>query len=101
MVRLVFFGTSAMFFGATTFSFAVGLTEADFDYLATQNVEKASIEHLNLSPKEQARLHGIINFAATSSAIRAKDVMEALQSFSEHQRWESVHPGELWDSPRR
>jgi hypothetical protein len=92
--------TAALFFGAAGTSFAIGLTEADFEYLATQNVEKDSILRLNLSPKEQARLHSIINFVSTPTT-KAKDVTDALEAYTEHQRWELAHPGELWDVQRR
>jgi hypothetical protein len=101
MKYLIRLGTIAIFFGATTLSFAAGLTEADFEYLATQNVERTSILVLNLSPREQARLHAIINSVPTTPAAQAKNVVEALEGFREHQRWEQVHPGELWDLPRR
>jgi len=94
---LIVLGSAAIIFAATISAFAVGLTDADFDYLATQNIAKERIVLLNLSPKEQARLHGIINYV---SSARAKDVIEALDGFIEHQRWEQQHPGELWDQPR-
>jgi hypothetical protein len=100
MRKLIFLGT-AFFLGATTPLFAVGLTEADFAYLATQNVERAGIMLLNLSPKEQARLHSIINYVPTTPAAQTKNVLEALEGYMEHQRWERMHPGELWDLPRR
>jgi len=98
---LIILGTTAISFWATTSSFAVGLTDADFVYLATQNFERPSILLLNLSPKEQARLHAIINFVATTPDARARNVNEAVEGFMEHQRWERLHPGELWDLPRR
>jgi hypothetical protein len=100
MRYLILLGTCAFLFGATTLSFAIGLTDADFEYLATQNIERSSIVVLNLSPREQARLHGIINFVLTPAA-RAKDVTEALEGFMEHHNWERLHPGELWDLPKR
>jgi hypothetical protein len=98
--KLIFLGT-AIFLGATALSFAVGLTEADFAYLATQNVERASIMLLNLSRKEQAQLHTIINYVPTTPAAQTKNVLEVLESYMERQRWERMHPGELWDLPRR
>jgi hypothetical protein len=83
--------------------FAFGLTEFDYDYLATQNVARDSSVLKGLSPKEQARLHAIIIDATTSSdsAAQAKNVSEAMAAFQEHQRWEQTHPGQLWDSPKR
>src|SRR5258707_10279630 len=100
MRYFIFLGTVA-FFAATTSSFAVGLTTADYEYLETQNIERTGTLLRNLSPREQARLHAIINFVPTTPASRAKTVAEALELFKEHQDWELGHPGELWDLPRR
>ena len=100
-MRYLFFLATAVFIGATTSSFAVGLTTADYEYLETQNVEKTGTLLQNLSPREQARLHAIINYVPTTPAIQAKNVAEALELFMKHQDWEFSHPGELWDSPRR
>jgi hypothetical protein len=100
MRYLIFLGT-VTFFGATTTSFAVGLTTADYDYLETQNVERTATLLRNLSPREQARLHAVINFLPATSASQAKNVAEALELFMKHQDWELSHPGELWDLPRR
>jgi hypothetical protein len=84
-------------------AFAFGLTESDYDYLATQNFARDSSVLKGLSPKEQARLHAIIIDATTSSDStgRAKNVDAAMATFQEHQRWEESHPGQLWDSPKR
>jgi len=99
----------ALFVAAVTFlllaipAFAVGLTDSDYDYLAGQNFQKGSSVLNGLSPKEQARLHAIINDQTTSgnSAARAKDVSETLATFQDHQHWEETHPGQLWDAPTR
>ena len=84
-------------------AFAFGLTDSDYDYLATQNFARDSSVLKDLSPMEQARLHAIIIDAKTSGdpAAQAKNVSEALALFQEHQRWEEDHPGQLWDSPKR
>jgi hypothetical protein len=100
MKYFIFLGTAA-FFVATTSSFAAELTAADYQYLETQNVEKIGTLPRNLSPREQARLHAIINFVPAAPASQAKDVAEALELFLKHQDWEVSHPSELWDSPRR
>src|ERR1700693_3271754 len=101
MKHFVFLAAPAILFAATTLSFAVGLTEADYEYLALQNVERWSVLLLNLSPKEQARLHAIINFVPITPAALAKDIAEALAQFMTHQDWERAHPGQLWDLPPR
>jgi hypothetical protein len=82
---------------------AFGLTDTDYDYLETQNFPKDSAVMQGLSPKEQARLHAMINDRATEHdpAARAKNVADALALYQEHQRWELEHPGQLWDHPRR
>ena len=93
----------AAFFAGTTMSFAVGLSEADYEYLAAHEFERTSPLLRDLSPKEQATLHGIIGDARTADnpTARAKNVNDALAVHKEHQLWERMHPGELWDSPRR
>jgi hypothetical protein len=82
---------------------AFGLTDTDYDYLATQNFARDNSVLKGLSPKEQARLHAIIIDATTSSdsAAQAKNVNEAMAAFEEHQHWEETHPGQLWDSSKR
>jgi hypothetical protein len=79
------------------------LTEADHDYLGTQNVERASPLVRGLSPKEQARLHALVNASQTENdpTARTKIVHEALVEFESHQRWEVMNPGQLWDVPKR
>jgi hypothetical protein len=83
------------FFVVATSAFAVGLTDADHAYLVTQNVERSSPVVNGLSPKEQARLHGLINDSRTESdpTARAKIVHEALVEFESHQHWEAMNPG--------
>jgi len=89
--------------GASAPALAIGLTGADFGYLAAQSVEQTSPVLRGLSPREQARLHAIINDATTAAdpAARERDVAKALAEFREHQAWELSHPGELWDARRR
>ena len=84
-------------------AFAVGLTEADFDYLTTQNFQHDGAVIQGLSPKEQARLHVLINDLATANnpITRAKDVSDALSEYKKHQDWEIEHPGQFWDEPKR
>jgi hypothetical protein len=98
-IALVF----AAFFSGTAMSFAVGLSDADYEYLAAHELERSSPLLRDLSPKEQATLHGIIGDARTADnpAVRAKNVNDALALHREHQLWERMHPGELWDYPRR
>ena len=97
---LAFAGAALL--AASASAFAVGLTDADHDYLATHGVERDSSVLRGLSPREQARLHALINDAATANntAARAGNVGTALQEFREHEAWEQAHPGELWDVPR-
>jgi hypothetical protein len=84
-------------------AFAVGLTESDFSYLSTRTVQRSDRLIQSLSPKEQSRLHALINDAKTANdpAARAKDVSDVLAEFKSHQDWELDHPGQLWDVPNR
>lgn len=93
-VGLIVLGTPAL---------AIGLTESDFAYLATQSVPRDSLVLAGLSPKEQGRLHAIIvdQKTANDPAARAKDVADAITEYHGHQLWEQAHPGELWDVPKR
>jgi len=79
-------------------AFAVGLTEADFNYLTTLDVQSDGVVIRGLSPKEQSRLHVLINDLTTANdpIARAKDVSEALAAFKNHQEWEVEHPGQFW-----
>jgi hypothetical protein len=80
---------------------AVGLSESDFAYLATQNVERSGPPIHDLSPREQAVLHSVINDTRTANdpVAQAKYVNQALAEFLSHQLWEQSHPGQLWDAP--
>src|ERR1700722_219411 len=99
---LIRVGASAIFFLITP-AFAVGLTEADFDYLTTQNLEGDGVVIRGLSPKEQSRLHVLINDLTTAKdpVARAKDVSEALAEFKSHQDWVLEHPGQFWGEPKQ
>ena len=83
-------------------AFAVGLTDADYDYLATHDVKRGSPLLNGLSPKEQARLHRLINDPAIDKdpSARAKMVRDALIEFEGNQEWEKMNPGQLWDAPK-
>jgi hypothetical protein len=83
-------------------AFAVGLTEADYDYLATQDVKRGSPVLNALSPKEQSRLHALINDPGIDKdpLARAKMVRDALIEFEGNQDWEKMNPGQLWDVPK-
>jgi hypothetical protein len=84
-------------------AFAVGLTEADFNYLTAMDVQSDGMVIRGLSPKEQSRLHVLINDLTTAKdpIARAKDVSEALAEFKKHQEWEIENPGKFWDEPKR
>jgi hypothetical protein len=88
----------AVLLSLTNPAFAFGLTDADYEYLATQNVPRDSSVLRGLSPKEQENLHGIIQH---DGAARAKNVADALAAFQDLQRWEQAHPGQLWGRPKR
>jgi hypothetical protein len=83
-------------------AFAFGLTESDHDYLVTQNVERGSSIIRKLSPKEQARLHALINDSKTENdpTARTDIIRAALKEFEKNQFWEEMNPGQLWDSPK-
>ena len=103
MKSWIFIGTIAAMIAVAAPAFAVGLTDADFAYLATQDVKRDNPVLHNLSPKEQSRLHALINDLTTkdNAAAQAKNVTEILAEFLQHQTWEQNHPGELWDSPKQ
>jgi hypothetical protein len=88
---------------AATPAAAFGLTDTDQEYLSARGVERTSPVLRGLSPREQARLHAVINDAATAGdpAARASAVTKALEEFRERQAWEETHPGELWGVRRR
>ena len=99
----VLVGAAAGFLVLTVSAFAVGLSEADFEYLKTQNIGRNSPPIHDLSPKEQARLRSLINDPrnANDPVAQARYVNEALTEFLGHQLWEQSHPGQLWDAPKR
>jgi hypothetical protein len=90
-------------FAVIVSAFAVGLSDRDYDYLKTQHIERYDAPILDLSPKEQVRLHNLINDLRTANdpVARDKKVKDALDIFLQHQLWEKAHPGELWDAPKR
>jgi hypothetical protein len=91
------------FFAATVSAFAFGLSDEDYDYLKSQHIERSAAPMLDLSPKELARVHNLINDPRTANDPTARNgnVKDALALFLEHQLWEKAHPGELWDAPKR
>ena len=91
------------FFVLTVSAFAFGLSDEDYDYLKTQHIERSDAPILDLSPKERARVHNLINDPRTADdqVVRNKNVKDALALFLEHQLWEKAHPGELWDAPKK
>jgi hypothetical protein len=103
MKYLVPIGIAAGFLVFTVSAFAIGLSESDFVYLTTQNIERNGPPIHDLSPREQARLHSLINDPRTAKdpVAQAKYVNEALAEFLDHQSWEHSHPGQLWDRPKR
>jgi hypothetical protein len=99
----VFPGIAAAFFAVAVSALAFGLSDEDYLYLATQKVERDGALIRGLSPKEQARLHSLINDPRTinDAAMRDRNVNAALAEFLSHQLWEQSHPGQLWDAPKR
>jgi hypothetical protein len=95
-------GVAATFF-ATVPALAFGLSDEDYLYLATQKVERSGALIRGLSPKEQARLHSLINDprSINDATVRDRNVNAALAEFLSHQLWEQSHPGQLWDAPKR
>jgi hypothetical protein len=102
MKNLIICGVAIAFFVSAP-AFAVGLTDTDYEYLASQDVKRGSSVINGLSPKEQARLHGLINDPGTDSdpVARARTVRDILSEFEANQDWEKRNPGQLWDAPRR
>jgi|EndMetStandDraft_8_1072994.scaffolds.fasta_scaffold257391_3 hypothetical protein len=98
-----FLATAIAAVSLTTSALAIGLTEDDFEYLSTHGIERASPLIQALSPKENARLHAIINDVRTKDdpSARIMALETALNEFREHQRWEIMNPGRLWDEPKR
>lgn len=102
MRTLVILATAIAFIAVTP-AFAIFLTDSDLEYLATQDIKRGSSVLNGLSPREQARLHTLINDPATESDLlaRARIVRDALNEFEANQDWEKMNPGQLWDAPRR
>ena len=100
--KLIVLG-SVIAFSVVTPALAVGLSDADYDYLATQQVKRGSPVLNGLSPKEQSRLHALINDPAMNDNTSARDqiVHDVLIEFEGNQDWEKMNPGQLWDSPTR
>jgi hypothetical protein len=94
---------AGLFFAFSASAYAVGLSESDFEYLATQHIERNGPPIHDLSPKEQSRLHSLINDPVTANnpVARAQYVSHALAEFLDHQLWEQSHPGQLWDAPKK
>jgi hypothetical protein len=97
-----FLGTAIAALFLTTSALAFGLTEGDFEYLSAHGIERASPLIQALSPKENQRLHAIINDVLTNDDPIARiTVLETtLNEYREHQRWEKMNPGQLWDVPK-
>ena len=102
MKNLVVLGAAIAFFAVTP-AFAVGLTDTDHDYLAIQGIKRGSPVINGLSPKEQSRLHALINDPGTDNDLvaRARIVRDVLSEFEANQDWEKMNPGQLWDAPKR
>jgi len=94
-------GVAVGFFAVTVPALAFGLTDDDYVYLATS--QDLQISALDISPKEQSRLHNLIADPQTANdpLARDKNVKDALEEFLGHQVWEKAHPGQLWDAPKR
>ena len=90
---------AAVFLNVTSAS-AFFLTDADYTYLATQNFVRSESIFQNLGPRQEARLHALINDPQTENApaVRAKIVIDTLKEFMNHRHWEEMNPGQIWDS---
>lgn len=95
-------GAATVTFVASTPACAFFLTDDDYAYLATQNFVRSESIFQHLGPREEARLHALINDVQTQNApgIRAKIVTDELKEFISHRRWEEMHPGQYWVDPR-
>lgn len=78
------------------------LTDADFAYLATQEIKQINSILQKMGPKELRRLHNLINDDATGQDPKARTnaVLELLGGFEANQKWEAENPGRLWDRDR-
>jgi hypothetical protein len=68
------------FFALTVSASAFGLSDEDYDYLITQQIERSDAPILDLSPKERQRVHDLINDPETAGdqTVRNKNVKDAL-----------------------
>jgi len=98
----ILIGAATVVFVASSSASAFFLTDDDYAYLATQNFVRSESIFQNLGPREEARLHALINDVQTENApaIRTKIVTDALKEFISHRRWEEMHPGQFWVDPR-
>ena len=103
MRRLIIPGAIAVVVFLTTSSFAFPLTEEDLEYLKTHGVEKAGPLIQGLSPRETARMHALITDLRTKDdpVARRKAIEAALNEHREHQSWEIMNPGKLWNARER
>ena len=61
------------FFVVTVSAFAFGLEDEDYAYLKAQHIERDAAPMLDLSPKERARVHNLINDPRTANDPTARD----------------------------
>jgi hypothetical protein len=97
-------GVAVGLFAVTVSASAFGLSDDDYNYLATtQHLERYNAPVLDIGPKERFTLHNLINDprTASDSLARDKNVEDALAEFLGQQRWEKSHPGQLWDAPKQ
>jgi hypothetical protein len=99
--RLLIVAATVTFVASTPAS-AFFLTDDDYAYLATRNFVRSESIFQHLGPRDEVRLHALINDVQTKDApaIRAKIVTDALKEFISHRRWEEMHPGQFWVDPR-
>jgi hypothetical protein len=99
MKRRLLLGIAVVLSGISTPALArFYLTDSDFTYLETLNIDKSKSILYNLGPREEATLHAEINDQKTekSPSDRAKIVTDTLTEFLTHRRWEQTHPGQMW-----
>jgi hypothetical protein len=84
-------------------AFAFGLTQDDFVYLSSLGIQENNPAIQNLSPRQGARIHNLINadWSKNDPVARAKSVHEALAEVIQQHRWEEDNPGKLWNSSKR
>jgi hypothetical protein len=78
------------------------LSRSDYVYLTSQGVQANSSVLQSMSPKELRQLHWIINDERTEKnpVSRSDAVRGALAEFNDHQVWEKMNTGHLWDGKR-